>query len=68
MRKTPPPPAGLDLIDDCIARGRLSARGVDKALRVAWTLADLAGRDKPCADDIASAMGLRQVETMGGAA
>ncbi|CUW15884.1 Mg chelatase-like protein [Propionibacterium freudenreichii subsp. shermanii] len=68
LRKTPPPPAGLDLIDDCIARGRLSARGVDKVLRVAWTLADLAGRDKPCADDIASAMGLRQVETMGGAA
>ena len=28
-------------------RGALTARGVDRVLRVAWTLADLAGRDVP---------------------
>ena len=27
--------------------GALTARGVDRVLRVAWTLADLAGRDRP---------------------
>ena len=30
-----------------VGRGRLSARGVDRVLRVAWTLADLAGVDRP---------------------
>ncbi|WP_422677968.1 hypothetical protein [Blastococcus brunescens] len=28
-------------------------------LRVAWTLADLAGHAVPCADDVAEALGLR---------
>jgi magnesium chelatase family protein len=40
-------------------RGALSARGVDRALRVAWTLADLAGREAPSPDEVAAAMVLR---------
>jgi magnesium chelatase family protein len=39
--------------------GRLSARGLDRVLRVAWTLADLAGRSRPTADDIDEALYLR---------
>lgn len=39
--------------------GRLSARGADRAARVAWTLADLAGQDAPTADHVAQAMVLR---------
>ena len=38
---------------------RPSARGVDRMLRLAWTCADLAGRDAPDAQDIALAMRLR---------
>jgi magnesium chelatase family protein len=39
--------------------GRLSARGLDRVLRVAWTLADLADRDRPVADDVDEALYLR---------
>jgi magnesium chelatase family protein len=34
-------------LDEGLRRGQLTARGADRALRVAWTLADLAGRDRP---------------------
>ncbi len=47
-----------------VADGRLSARGLDRVLRVAWTCADLAGRDRPTFDDVGSALLFRD----GGAA
>ncbi len=40
-------------------RGALSARGVDRALRVAWTLSDMAGHSSPGPDEVAQAMVLR---------
>ncbi|MFE3219287.1 YifB family Mg chelatase-like AAA ATPase [Streptomyces antimycoticus] len=40
-------------------RGLLTARGLDRVLRVAWTVADLAGHDRPEAPDIAQALQLR---------
>lgn len=43
-------------------RGVLSIRGVDRSLRVAWTLADLAGRTTPNIDDVAVALSFRQGE------
>ncbi|MFW2513618.1 YifB family Mg chelatase-like AAA ATPase [Demequina sp. SO4-13] len=39
--------------------GVLSARGADRALRLAWTLADLRGANEPGEDDVAQAMTLR---------
>jgi magnesium chelatase family protein len=39
--------------------GRLSTRGIDRVLRVAWTLADLAGRDRPGHDEVQEALDLR---------
>ncbi|ABM13017.1 YifB family Mg chelatase-like AAA ATPase [Mycolicibacterium vanbaalenii] len=45
-----------------VDRGTLSIRGMDRTLRVAWTLCDLAGRTTPDADDVATAMSFRQVE------
>jgi magnesium chelatase family protein len=39
--------------------GLLSARGLDRVLRVAWTLADLADRASPGSDDIEEALYLR---------
>jgi magnesium chelatase family protein len=39
--------------------GVLTARGADRTLRVAWTLADLAGREAPDEDDVAQALTLR---------
>src|SRR5450755_1631066 len=39
--------------------GRLSARGLDRVLRVAWTLADLADRSRPTVDEVDEALYLR---------
>ncbi len=41
-------------------RGLLSVRGLDRTLRVAWSLADLAGRATPGPDDVATALSFRQ--------
>ncbi|KAA9395733.1 ATP-binding protein [Kocuria coralli] len=40
-------------------RGALTARGVQRVLRVAWTVADLDGRDAPDADDVDTALYFR---------
>lgn len=42
-----------------VDRGLLTARGLDRVLRVAWTIADLAGRERPEACDVALALELR---------
>ncbi len=46
-------------LDHAVDRGTLSLRGVDRVLRVAWTLADLNGREAPCFDDVGTALNLR---------
>ncbi len=38
--------------------GQVSARGADKVVRVAWSLADLAGEDQPGPDQVNLAIGL----------
>lgn len=45
-----------------LERGLISIRGLDRTLRVAWTLADLAGRTSPGVDDVAVALSFRQGE------
>ncbi|ADD41884.1 YifB family Mg chelatase-like AAA ATPase [Stackebrandtia nassauensis] len=45
--------------DWLVETGQLTGRGYDRTLRMAWTLADLAGRDRPDSGDIAEAAGLR---------
>ncbi|MFL6130785.1 MAG: YifB family Mg chelatase-like AAA ATPase [Mycobacteriales bacterium] len=47
---------GADLRLD---RGELSARGYDRVLRIAWSIADLAGSDRPSATDVDEAVQLR---------
>jgi magnesium chelatase family protein len=46
-------------------RGLLTARGLDRVLRVAWTLADLAGHDRPDTEDVRAALHLRTGVTRG---
>lgn len=48
------------ILDHALERGVLTARGYDRVLRLAWTLADLACRSTPDPDDIGQALGLRQ--------
>jgi magnesium chelatase family protein len=49
----------LDEAERNLERGVLTARGLDRVLRVAWTVADLVGRDRPDASDVALALQLR---------
>ena len=53
------PRSSLRLAERALERGALSVRGFDRVVRVAWTVADLAGRTVPNTDDIAEALGMR---------
>ncbi|MGY1609089.1 YifB family Mg chelatase-like AAA ATPase [Geodermatophilus sp. SYSU D00700] len=55
----PVPRPALALAERALDRGMLSVRGLDRVLRVAWTVADLAGRTVPGAGDVAEALGMR---------
>jgi magnesium chelatase family protein len=46
-------------LDAGLRAGQLTARGADRALRVAWTLADLTGRDRPDEDLVETALFFR---------
>ncbi|MDX3854408.1 YifB family Mg chelatase-like AAA ATPase [Streptomyces sp. AK02-01A] len=52
-------PGALAAAEHDLERGMLTARGLDRVLRVAWTAADLAGRDRPEARDVDLALELR---------
>jgi magnesium chelatase family protein len=59
LRRTwPPAPGSLAVVERSLERGQISARGVVKVIRVAWTIADLAGRPRPAKDDCHAALGL----------
>jgi magnesium chelatase family protein len=54
-----PPRGALVAAERALDTGRLSLRGLDRVLRVSWTLADLGGRSIPAADDVNEALYLR---------
>ena len=57
LRRTwPPAPGSLAVLERSLERGLITARGVVKVIRVAWTLADLAGRPRPTKDDCHAAL------------
>ncbi|HVV13722.1 YifB family Mg chelatase-like AAA ATPase [Amycolatopsis sp.] len=47
------------LVDRSLERGFLTARGADRCLRIAWTLADLATAPRPDSDHVAAALEFR---------
>jgi magnesium chelatase family protein len=53
------PRASQALAERALERGALSVRGFDRVLRVAWTLADLAGLPVPGSAEVAEALGMR---------
>jgi magnesium chelatase family protein len=53
------PGAATAALDRSLDRGAVTLRGYDRVLRVAWSVADLLGRDSPGAADVAMALGLR---------
>ena len=57
-RMWPPAPGALAVLERSLERGLISARGVVKVTRVAWTVADLAGKSRPTKDECNTALGL----------
>lgn len=53
-------PGATSALDRGLDRGLLSMRGYDRVLRVAWTLADLDGADRPTRDHVGRALYLRK--------
>jgi magnesium chelatase family protein len=62
LRRGPlaPPPMVRRPIDVALDRGAFSLRTYDRILRVAWSIADLAGRDRLELDDIGRALFLKK--------
>ena len=58
-RHAPADEAGMALLSAYLADGTISQRGVDKTLRLAWTICDLDGADRPDIDHVARALELR---------
>lgn len=57
-------PGITKILDTALERGILTARGYDRVLRLAWTLADLDHADAPAPDHVGQALGLRQANAM----
>jgi len=59
VRRWPIERQALGCLYEAMEKGKVTARGHDRVQRLAWTLADLAGRDRPTADDVGAALTLR---------
>jgi magnesium chelatase family protein len=65
-RHHPPDLPGRSIVERAVGRGLLSARGADKVVRIAWTVADLRGLDRPGISECAIALTLRLGEATDG--
>lgn len=63
-RRFAPSPSAVEQLHRYVHKGTLSARGGDRVLRVAWTIADLEGHDEPTSADVNEAAGLRMGRPM----
>jgi len=57
-RRFRPASGALAPLERAMDLGQISARGADRVIRMSWTLADLAGTDKPRLAEIGGALGL----------
>lgn len=47
-------------LDRALERGTITMRGYDRTLRLAWTIADIDGADRPSAEHVGTALYLRK--------
>ena len=60
-RDFPATDEGMELMAAYLAAGELSQRGIDRTLRLSWTLADLEGVLRPGMDQVSAALDLRGI-------
>jgi magnesium chelatase family protein len=60
----PLPPEGETLVDDRVYAGHLTRRGATRVHRLAWTVADLRGLDRPGPAEVDTALRLRTGEPL----
>ena len=58
-RELAPTPDGRKFVREMFGVGALSARGVDRVLRTSWSIADLAGVERPTIVEVGEALALR---------
>lgn len=51
-----PKPGALREVEHAMELGKISDRSVDRVLRVAWTMTDLAARERPDKDEVHEAL------------
>ncbi|WP_069161780.1 YifB family Mg chelatase-like AAA ATPase [Nocardia altamirensis] len=54
------PAEAIAPVETALRLGRMSARGADRAIRVAWTIGDLRGAELPSVQDVLAALNFRQ--------
>ncbi len=59
-RHWPAEPEAMRHVESQLRDQRLSARSADRVLRVAWSVCDLRGTDRPDVDDVQAAVSLRR--------
>lgn len=59
------PVDAVSLLDHELRTGALTARGVDRCLRVAWTVSDLRGLPRPDTAAVREALGFKRAEAAG---
>lgn len=66
MRRPPEPwlrantsTKAIELVNHALASERLSLRGADRAMRLAWTLADLSGKTSPGPEEMMQGISMR---------
>ena len=52
-------PKAIELVNRALASERLSLRGADRAMRLAWTLSDLAGKTSPGPEEMMQGISMR---------
>ncbi|QPK78426.1 YifB family Mg chelatase-like AAA ATPase [Corynebacterium lizhenjunii] len=64
-RNFPATDEAMELLRAYLAAGEVSQRGVDRSLKLAWTLADLHGISRPGMEEVSQAIDLRGTDTYG---
>jgi magnesium chelatase family protein len=54
------PRGATAVLDRALERGAITMRGYDRSLRLAWSIADVAGSDHPTAEHVGTALFLRK--------